>query len=269
MRRRASHALVVLAIAACFLPEQEGPARESNSAVDANAVAALQKMGNYLRTLKTFQVEAATTDEDVLEDGQKVQYSGSASILARVPDRMRAEVQNEKRRRLFLYDGSQFTLFAERVGYYATVPAPPTISKLADKLETDYGFSVPLRDLFRWGTQGWDAAQIQSAADTGPSEVGGVTCEQYILRQKDVDWQIWLQRGDYPLPRKLVITTRTDEARPQHTEILTWNLAPSFNDAAFKFDPPAGAQRVALLRDSDAADGSTGRRAQGPVSTTR
>ena len=62
----------------------------------------------------------------------------------------------------------------------------------------------------------------------------------------DVDWQIWIQLGDYPLPRKLVITTKTDEARPQHTSVFTWDLAPSYNDAAFTFVPPAGALRVAL-----------------------
>ena len=56
--------------------------------------------------------------------------------------------------------------------------------------------------------------------------------------------QIWIQQGDYPLPRKLVLSTLTDEARPQHTSVYTWNLAPSFDDAAFVFDPPSGAQKI-------------------------
>jgi hypothetical protein len=43
-----------------------------------------------------------------------------------------------------------------------------------------------------------------------------------------------------------VITSRNDEARPQHTAVYTWNLAPSFNEATFKFEPPPGAQRVVL-----------------------
>ncbi len=49
-----------------------------------------------------------------------------------------------------------------------------------------------------------------------------------------------------------MITTRSDEARPQHTAVYTWNLAPSFNDAAFTFDPPAGAGRVILARAAGA-----------------
>jgi hypothetical protein len=43
-----------------------------------------------------------------------------------------------------------------------------------------------------------------------------------------------------------VLTTMTDEARPQYVATLTWNLAPSFNDAAFAFVPPKGAGRVVL-----------------------
>jgi hypothetical protein len=52
--------------------------------------------------------------------------------------------------------------------------------------------------------------------------------------------------GDFPLPKKFVIRTLTDDARPQHTSTLTWNLAPSYNEAAFAFDPPPGAERIPL-----------------------
>ena len=85
----------------------------------------------------------------------------------------------------------------------------------------------------------------------GPSEIGGVTCGHYAFRQDGLDWQVWIQMGDYPLPRKLVLTTMTDEARPQYVATFTWNLAPSFNDAAFTFVPPKGAGRVVLERTQE------------------
>ncbi len=80
----------------------------------------------------------------------------------------------------------------------------------------------------------------------GPSEIGGVTCGHYAFRQEGLDWQVWIQMGDFPLPRKQVLTTTTDEARPQYAATFTWNLAPSFNEAAFEFVPPKGAGRVVL-----------------------
>jgi hypothetical protein len=246
--QRASRTLigaVALAALGAAVGAQE-PAAAARPAVEPEAMAALNSMGAYLRTLKAFQLDAVTTDEEVLDDGQKIQYQGSTRALARMPDRLLAEVSNDRYERTWVYDGSSFTLFARRANVYATIPAPPTIGRLADLVEEKYGFSVPLEDLFRWGAPGWEPEGITSAMDVGPSAVEGVTCEQYAFRQPDIDWQLWIQRGDFPLPRKLVITTRTDEARPQHTAVFTWNLAPSFNEAAFVFEPPKDAGKVVL-----------------------
>jgi hypothetical protein len=43
-----------------------------------------------------------------------------------------------------------------------------------------------------------------------------------------------------------VITTTTDPAKPRFTSVMTWNLAPSYNDAAFAFVPPKDAKKIAL-----------------------
>lgn len=247
--RRLSSTLAALTLAGAAVPALA----QTPSAIEPGAMAALQSMGAYLRTLNTFQVEALTTNEDVLEDGLKTQYSGTVNILARMPDRLRADVSNERVDRMYLYDGETFTLFAKRLNYFATVPAPPTIGQLADKLDENYGIGVPLSDLFRWGTPGFSTEAIKAARDLGPSDVLGTTCQHFAFRQDDIDWQVWIQKGENALPRKLVITTKTDEARPQTSALYTWNLAPSFNDATFTFDPPAGAGKVVLAEIKAAA----------------
>jgi hypothetical protein len=234
-----------------------GPAAPDSTAVaiDSASVAALTRMGNYLRSLKAFQVKAATTRDEVLTSGQLVQFSGTSDILARVPDRLRAVVTSDRKERTFLYNGKQFTVWAGRLNYYASVPAPPTIGKLADVLRDKYAIELPLVDLFDWGTAGARVGDIKAAVDVGASQVEGVTCEHYAFRQEGLDWQIWIQKGDYPLPRKLILTTLTDEARPQYTAVLTWNLAPSYNDAAFTFDPPKDAHKI-VLADVNAPPGA-------------
>jgi hypothetical protein len=240
---------VALSLAAAPAPAQQPPApAPPRAALEPAALDALKSMGAYLRSLKAFQVQAATTDEDVLDDGQKVQYDGRATILARMPDGLRAEVSNDRFDRMFFYDGRTFTLYGRRLNLFATIPAPATIGTLADQLDAEYSLTVPLVDLFRWGSDGWNTDGITGAVDLGPASVAGTTCQQFAFRTDEVDWQIWIQKGDFPLPRKLVITTRTDEARPQHTAVFTWDLAPSFSADAFSFDPPEGAGRVQLAR---------------------
>jgi hypothetical protein len=199
--------------------------------------------------LKDFEVRAEITTEDVLTDGQKLQFGNITTLLARIPYKMRVSVEGELKSRLFLYDGKSFTLFARRAGYYATVPAPETIGKLIGTLRDRYDVEIPLVDLFLWGGPNASANQITAAADFGPGTVEGVTCEHYAFRQPGLDWQVWVQLGNHPLPRKLVLTTTTDEARPQHTSVLTWNLTPSYDDEAFVFVPPEDAHKIVFASD--------------------
>ena len=56
----------------------------------------------------------------------------------------------------------------------------------------------------------------------------------------------WIQQGDQPLPRKLVIVDTTDPARPTFTTRLTWQVNPTFTDADFAFVPDANAKRIEL-----------------------
>jgi len=233
-----------------------GQQADDTAAVDPDATAALDQMGAYLRTLKALQVEVVTAEEVVLDNGLKVEFGGVTKMVARKPDRLRVSVSSDLRERQFFYDGKQLTLWAPRVQFYATVPAPPTIGELASALEDKYGMEFPLVDLFRWGTSSASIAAITAAVDIGPSTINDTTCEHYAFRQEGLDWQIWIQKGDYPLPRKLVLTTTTDEARPQFAATYTWNLAPSFNDAAFTFNPPADAHRIVLADVSLESGGS-------------
>jgi hypothetical protein len=234
-----------LVISAAVVFAATGTVRAQQSTlIEPDAMAALTKMGTYLRTLKAFQVDVVTSTEDVLEDGQKVTFDGVTKLLARMPDRLRISVASDRQDRDFVYDGQTFTLLARRVNYYATVAAPPTIAQLSDALDDQYGLVLPLEDLFRWGGPQSKDDAITSAMYIGPSQVAGVTCGHYAFRQEGLDWQVWIQLGDFPLPHKLVLTTRTDEARPQYVATFNWNLAPSFDDAAFTFVAPKGAGRV-------------------------
>jgi hypothetical protein len=212
---------------------------------DPDAIKALEDMSNYLRTLKAIQVHATTSRDEVLDDGQNVTFAGTVDMLAERPNHLRVEMINDKQRRMYFDDGKTFSVWAPRVNYYATIPAPPTLRELADKLSGQYNLEMPLADLFYWGDRK-STEDIVGAIDLGAAQVDGTTCEHYAFRQEGADWQIWIQQGDYPLPRKLMITTTTDPARPRFTSVITWNLAPSFDDAAFTFEPPKDATKITL-----------------------
>ena len=213
---------------------------------DPEAIKALEKMGDYLRTLKAFQVRSETNRDEVLDNGQSVEFDGVADVIVERPNRLRADVVSDRQQRQFFYDGKSLSVWARRVNYYATVPAPPTIHELIDTLSSKFDIELPMADLFYWSDRK-STDHITGAIDVGSSQIGGVTCGHYAFRQEGADWEVWIQRGDFPLPRKVVIKTLTDEAKPRFASVLTWNLAPSFNDAAFTFVPPPDAKKIALV----------------------
>ncbi len=244
-------ALVVASPASMAAPE----GNDSQAvAKEPAAMQALDRMGAYLRTLKAFQVQADMTSEEVLDDGEKLQFAQTANLLAHLPNQLLVETKGDVSDQLMLYDGKSFTLYAKRMGYFATVPAPATVLELVEVARDKFGIEIPLVDLFLWGGPHATTNEITAATDVGPAEVGGVTCEHYAFRQPGLDWQVWIQLGEYPLPRKLVLTTLTDEARPQHTSILEWNLAPSYNDATFVFVPPPDAHKIVFAAKSQGSD---------------
>ncbi|WP_428442365.1 DUF2092 domain-containing protein [Photobacterium sagamiensis] len=55
----------------------------------------------------------------------------------------------------------------------------------------------------------------------GKSVIEGVRCDHLAFRSPYVDWQLWVQEGSEPLPRKLVITSRDVVNAPQFAVLMT------------------------------------------------
>jgi hypothetical protein len=212
---------------------------------DPDALAALYKMGEALRGLGAFTLSADVTNDIVLDSGQKLQSLGTLKIEARRPDRFRIHMESDHQERELIYDGKALTLFAPKIGYYASVPAPATIRATLDAANDKYGIEIPLADLFSLGTDPALTARIQSGFDVGPETVAGAACEHYAFRQKAVDWEVWIRSDGVALPCKMVITTTEDPAQPQYTATMRWE-AGSPTAETFTFTPPEGAHRITV-----------------------
>ncbi len=215
--------------------------------VDPAAVQALKDMGAHLQSLKRFRVTTELSGERVLADGQKLTHSASATMDVARPDRLRATMRSPRSQRVLVFDGTNATLYTPALKVYSTVELNDTLAGLVERLESRFGIEVPLSDLFVWGTPAAPLDKIESAMNAGQDFIGDDPCDHYAFRQGNVDWQIWISAGPRPLPRKVVITNRADEARPQSVSLLSWNLNPGFNDAVFRFVPPKGATQAQIV----------------------
>jgi len=241
--------LLAMSIAAPGTHAQTAPAAAAPaaSAVDPASVQALKDMGAFLQTLKRFHVESEVTGERVLSDGQKLQHTATAKMDVERPNKIRARMRSSRSEREIFYDGKTVTLYTPAQKYYSTVAFTETIGGLINKLEERYGVELPMSDLFLFGTPAAPLDKLESAMNAGQDFIGDELCDHYAFRQAKIDWQIWIATGSNPLPRKVVIANRADEARPQSVSLIDWNLKPTFKESVFKFTPPKGATRIEIV----------------------
>ncbi|WP_411197600.1 DUF2092 domain-containing protein [Sphingomonas sp. C3-2] len=225
---------------------EQGGAATANAAIDAQAMAAMDRMSAALRSIANFSVKTDATTEVVLEDGQKIQFGARVDLKVRRPNAFRVSTEADTQSREMFYDGKNFTVYAPRLGYYASFAAPPSIGQTLEVARTKYGLEVPLADLFEWGTDQTIRSRIQEAMVIRPERIDKRTCMHYAFRQEKVDWQVWVEEGAQPLPCKLVITSRDDASMPQYTAVLHWDLTTPVEASALAFTPPADARKIPI-----------------------
>ncbi|AKM33108.2 hypothetical protein AB870_22205 [Pandoraea faecigallinarum] len=242
---------------------ESSPPVQGMPEMQQGAVDALAKMSRYLRSLKRFHVDADTVTDAVLSTGQNVGFLHHTELSVQRPDKVRAAVTGQARNRGFVYDGKTFTLYEHSQGkrYYSRVGAPPTIDALIRDIDQKYQVGMPLADLFYWGMDPDDAAQLRSALFIGLDRVGGEWCNHYAYQQPGLDWELWISAGSRPLPCRFVITDTSQPSRPRHSVNYRWDVNRAFPAGTFTYRVPAGAQRIemrppfAAMEDTPATGG--------------
>ena len=215
--------------------------------IEDGAIDALKEMSEFLKTANTLAIKSVGSMDAVTANGQRIQLDGTTTYKVRRPGFV-IDYESDIKSRRFIYDGKTFTVYSPKLGFYASVPAPATNREVLDTIYEKFGISLPLEDLFRWG-DGSSAARLealQSAYKVGTATIDGVETDHFAFREADVDWEVWIEGGDQPFPRKLVIVDRTDPARPTFSTRLSWTLNPTFTDSDFSFVPDANAKRIQL-----------------------
>ena len=203
-------------------------------------------MTNYLRSLQAFSISADSSRDEVLAEGYKLQHNEHSELTVQRPNKLRAELQGDLRTRTIVYDGEKLSMYSPDDAAYVRVA---TVSNLADLIGSllDAGVEMPMIDVLYQGAVGNLTQNVSGGAVVGESVIDGVACDHLAFRQSNVDWQLWVQKGEQALPRKIVITTRFEVGDPQYQVTMHWNLKPKVSDATFKFTAPANASEVSLM----------------------
>ncbi len=223
-------------------------AQAKNSELDSRAVERLKTSMDYLAELQQFAFDSESTIEAVMDSGQKIQFDNAISAVVKRPNKLRVARSGELINQVFYYDGSHLTLHNPDSGVYATLPAPDTLEAMLDFAREKLDIVAPAGDFIYSNNFEILMDGVQSGFVVGPAEIGGVVCDHLAFSAGETDWQIWIQRGAYPLPRKLVITSNDVLSAPQFTLTLNgWDLKPNTATELFEFEAPDSAVAIEFI----------------------
>ena len=129
-------------------------------------------------------------------------YGAVTRVALRRPERLRVEYDGDERRTSVVFDGQTFTIYDAAANVYTVADVPPNIDDALDTVFERYGFSVPISDFFYADPYGVLIENAQSGFVVGQHPVDGVSCLHLAFSQEGIDWQIWIEDGPHPVPRK-------------------------------------------------------------------
>lgn len=208
----------------------------------------LQRMSSYLAAQETFHLRATLTFDDVPTPGVKVQYSGTMDVFLRRPDRLHVDYRDDLSARQVWLDGETVTLLDPIKRLWAQGESGATVDATLDRLATDHGHSLPLDDLLFEDPYSRLMSGVKAHRNIGLHRVAGADCHHLVFGQEDLTWQLWVDAGDKPLPRKILITYTNLPMAPQFTAVLAgWDLEPRLPDERFEPVIPTDTVRADLV----------------------
>ena len=220
-------------------------AQELNPNIDPKAAEILQNMSYYLGSKYEYTYKAEMMFDDVLESKQKVQYNAEETVYLKKPDKFYVGYVTDIGGYKLWYDAGKATLLEVPVNDYSIATLPSTVDQALNKLKEEYQFTPALSEFLFIDTYKLMTADLISGAYFGISKVMGTNCHHLVFVQKDIDWQIWIEDGKRPIPRKLVITYKNVAESPQFIALIKdWITDKPITNFAFKPEIPDVNNRV-------------------------
>jgi len=210
---------------------------------DAKAI--LKAMSDYMGSQKTIELTFDSDIEVITPQLEKIQFANSGEVLLSRPDKMRAHRVGGYADVAMVFDGKVVSILGKSINGYAQFDAPGSLDQLFEALRVGHGIALPGADLLLSNPYGVLVAGVLEAKHIGRGVVEGVECEHLAFRNGETDWQLWVEVGNAPFPRKLVITSKTLNCAPQYTmRVKSWKVGVQPAADAFTFAAPAGAQKL-------------------------
>jgi len=255
--KSAALALLLIAAAACGGGKEALP--QVASAIEPRADDLLRKMCSLVGSTQTMRLTTSETHDRIKPGGEKVQVSFSRDMTIRRPDGLHATFKGDGIQAEIWYDGKTLSVQGDNRRMWAQAKVPPSLGEMLDFVNDRIAIRMPLADLFYEDPYAAYVGPKTTGRYVGPEEIAGVRAHHLSFQDEAVDFDIWLQDGDRPLPRKLELVYKLDDGAPKYSVVFdSFDIAPQVTADLFTFKPAEGYTRIRFAGQKLAKAGSRG-----------
>ncbi len=215
---------------------------------DAKAVKVLQQMDAYTDSMGKFIIEAESYNDASIGAGLiisnpfksriSVDRSGSLHSISK---------SGSETSEIYLHKGV-LTVYSNEHMFFTRTDVPKALSEGLMFALDEFDVETPLLDLLIVKSlDHFDSDDLIIVYVTGNSSIRGVDCHHVLLSGPNADLQLWIAKGDKPVPRRTLMTYKHGEGLPRHEVFLDWNATDSFDKSEFDFEPPEGAREIGFI----------------------
>ena len=210
---------------------------------DAKAI--LKSASDWLGSQKSLELSFDSDIEIITPQLEKIQFTSSGTMVLVRPDKYRGHRFGGYADVELVFDGKTASVLGKNLNVYTQLELPGTVDQMIEAMRAGHGVAMPAGDFLLSRPYDVLVAGVLEAKHIGPGVIDGVACEHLAFRNGETDWQLWVEAGGKPMPRKVVITSKTLAAAPQYTvRIKTWKTGVTPAAGIFTFLPPAGAKKL-------------------------
>ncbi len=214
--------------------------------IDQQAMASLKRMADFLSQAERLSVTVETEYDAPQDSGQELAFGATRRFTIHRPNRVHIDIEErDGSKKGVRFDGQTLSIFSADENVYATVAKPGALDAAFAYAIDEHQMPLPLSELLSNDFPKMVADDVWSVASVGESTIAGVACEHLAVRGDGVDYQVWIAKGDQPLPQRVVLTYREADGQPQfRAQFSNWNLSPEVSDTLFAFTPAEGAEQI-------------------------
>jgi hypothetical protein len=222
---------------------------DDGSRRDPRAIEVLESMGAYTASLDRVVISGVTLTDSRLGAGLMVANATEVEVAVDRPGSLHiASFDGVQKKELYFHDG-QLTVYDSERKYYAQANIPNDIEAAMEFALEELDVEAPLMDMIYRDSSVHLIGQKQTIlylADK--TRIAGTNCHHIAIRGSDADVQIWVEEGDRPVPRKVMITSKWEGGSPRFVSNMTWVPEPDFDPDTFRFTPPEGSTNIGFIR---------------------